>query len=84
MKRDIVHLITSYLNTHKNFLDSQVKIIATETHTLIYFCYRGANVEICVYNPTFIKIKVDKASVAICDGIKTVRLEIDRLHSKRY
>ena len=84
MKRDIVHLITSYLNTHKNFLDSQVKILAQEKYILIYFCYSGLDVEICVYNETFIKIKVDKLSFAICDSIKTVRKEIDRLHSKRF
>lgn len=80
----IIHLITSYLNTQKNYLDTKPLIVATNKHTCINFTYYGYDIEVCVYNDTFIKLKVDNIPYAICDGIKTFRNEIDRLHTLRY
>lgn len=80
----IIHLITSYLNTQKNHLDSRPIVVASEKYTCINFTYQGIDIEVCVYNDTFIKLKVDNMPYAICDGIKTFKYEMDRLHVKCY
>jgi len=80
----IVHHITSYLNTQKNYLDTQPLIVTNTKYTCINFTYHGYDIEVCIYNDTFIKLKVDSIPYAICDGIKTFRSEIDRLHNLRY
>ena len=80
----IIHYITSYLNTQRNYLDSKPQVIITSKHTCINFTYYGYDVEVCIYNDTFIKLKVNDIPHAICDGIKTFRSEIDRLHTLRY
>ena len=80
----IIHLITSYLNTQKNYLDTKPQVLTTNIHTCINFTYYGYDIEVCVYNETFIKLKVDDIPYAICDGIKSFRSEIDRLHMLRY
>jgi hypothetical protein len=80
----IIHLITSYLNTQKNYLDSKPIVVPSNKYTCINFTYQGIDIEVCVYNDTFIKLKVDDMPYAICDGIKTFRTEIDRLHILRY
>jgi hypothetical protein len=79
----IIHLITSYLHTQKNYLDTRPQIIKNSSQTSINFCYHGYDIEVCIYNETFIKLKVDNIPYAICDGIKTFRTEIDRLKSLR-
>lgn len=80
----IIHLITSYLHTQKNYLDTKPLVITTNNYICINFTYNGIDIEVCVYNETFIKLKVDNLPYAICDGIKTFRSEIDRLHMLRY
>jgi hypothetical protein len=50
----------------------------------VTFRYHGIDIEVCVYNDTFIKLKVDNMPYAICDSIKTFKYEIDRLHTLRY
>lgn len=80
----IVHLITSYLNTQKNYLTGKPQISVDNKYTCITFTFQGKEIEVCVYNDTFIKLKVDNIPHAICDGIKTFKYEIDRLHILRY
>ena len=80
----ITHLITSYLNTQKNYLETKPQIVTTKKHTCINFTYFGYDIEVCIYNDSFIKLKVDDIPYAICDGIKTFKYEIDRLHMLRY
>lgn len=84
MRRDIVHLITSYLNSQKSYLDDKVRLRTEEQYTCITCTYQGMEIEICIYNDTFIKLKVDRIPLAICDGIKSFRKEFDRLHILRY
>lgn len=85
---NIVYLITSYLNTYKNSLFSKVNTATINTGGLEYiainFCFNGYDVNILVYNDTFIKIKVDTDHYTICDGIHSVRSEIDRLYNYRF
>jgi len=80
----VIHLITAYLNTQKRYLDTRPLTVITSKHTSINFIYYGYNIEVCIYNDTFIKLKVDDMPYAICDGIKTFRSEIDRLHMLRH
>ena len=84
MKRDIVHLITSYLNSQKNYLDNKVQIIREDSYTCIICEYLGLDIEIFVYNDTFIKLKVDKLPFAICDSIHSFRKEFIRAGYLRY
>lgn len=80
----IIHHITSYLNSQKNYLETKPLIVATNKHTCINFTYFGYDIEVCVYNDSFIKLKVDNMPYAICDSIKTFRDEIDKLYTLRY
>ena len=80
----IVHLINAYLKTQKNYLDTKPHILINTNSTIINFVYQGMDIEVCIYNSTFIKLKVDNMPYAICDGIKTFRNEIDKLHVLRY
>ena len=80
----VIHLITAYLKTQKNYLDSKPLITVHNKYVSINFVYRGNDIEAIIYNDTFIKLKVDKLPYAICDSIKTFRLEIDRLHAATY
>jgi len=80
----IIHLITSYINSQKNYLDTRPQIIKNNSYVCINFIYQGIDIEVYVYNETFIKLKVDNMPHAICDGIKSFRSEIDRLHVLRY
>jgi hypothetical protein len=84
MMTNIIHLITSYLNTQKNYLDTKPQISVHSKYTCVTFTYHGINIEVCVYNDTFIKLKVNDMPYAICDSIKTFKHEIDRLHTLRY
>jgi hypothetical protein len=80
----IIPLITSYLHTQKNYLDNKPVILVHNTYTCINFRLAGLSVELFVYNDTFIKVKVDNHIHTICDNIKTLRVELDRLHILRY
>lgn len=80
----VIHLITAYLKTQKNYLDAKPQVVMNSNHTCINFTFQGRDIEVCIYNDTFIKLKVDNIPHAICDGIKTFKYEIDRLHMLRY
>jgi hypothetical protein len=79
----ISNLIISYLNLQKISLYSNIAIVKTlDQHldyTTLYFCYLGKDVEIHIYNPTFIRFIVKNNQGIICDGISSVRKEIDKL-----
>jgi hypothetical protein len=84
--QNIIYQITSYIKKHS--LPNQVKVVPvkekTVEYTLVYFCYRNVKVDIFVYNPTFISIKLNAVPYAFCDNIQTVRQEIDKLNSTYY
>lgn len=81
---DIIRLITAYLKTQKNYLDTKPQIIVGSNYTCVNFVFQGKDIEVCIYNDTFIKLKVDDIPYAICDGINTFKYEIDRLYILRY
>jgi|LakMenE01Jun11ns_1017448.scaffolds.fasta_scaffold7618218_2 hypothetical protein len=81
MINNIIHSIKSYIRTYHNPYH-QVRIIPIKDKFDYYMiCYNQYERDICimVYNDTFIKINVDNQIYAICDGIKSVRYELDRL-----
>ena len=80
----IVFLITSYLNTQNNYLYNKIHVLKKEDYISITCNFRGIDLDIRVYNETFIKIRVDELHFAICDGIKSFRDEFDRLAVLRY
>jgi len=80
----VVHLINAYLTTQNYYLDSKPKIFINSNATIINFVYQGSDVEVCIYNSTFIKLKIDNIPYAICDSIKTFRGEMDKLYTLRY
>ena len=77
------NLIISYLNLQKNSLFSNIEIVQTldqhVDYTTLYFCYLGKDIQIQIYNPTFIRFIVKNNQGIICDGISSVREEIDKL-----
>lgn len=80
----ISNLIISYLkNNHKNLHGQIIKTVDDKCIRINFF-YNYYDVTVLIYNENFIKLKIDNIPYAICDGIKTFRDEIDRLHTRRY
>lgn len=79
----ILQLILSYLGKYKNNIFSHIDIIGTNTSLLqydsIFFTYNKNKVEIRVYNPQFVKIKIDDSSTEICCCMSSIRNAIDKL-----
>ena len=86
MTQNIIHQIISYIKTQSTQNDVMVVPVREKSieYTLLCFGYRSVNVDIFVYNPTFISIKLNSVPYAFCDNIHTVRLEIDKLYSTYY
>ena len=85
MTNHIIQSIKSYINTHQNPYH-QVKVIHVKDKIEYYMlCYEYYDRDICItiYNDTFIKISIDNHIHAICDGIKTVRYELDKISTYR-
>ena len=87
MNTDIIsNLITSYLY-QTPYLESEIQIKDVKrymNYRSLYFRYCGHKVEIRIHNPKFIEVKVGDKFGCVCDCIKSVRAEIDRLSSLRY
>lgn len=79
----ISNLIISYLKTNTN-LHGQILQTVQDHCIRLNFFYHNYDITVLIYNENFIKLKVDDVPHAICDGIKTFRTEIDRLHTLRY
>jgi hypothetical protein len=81
MANHIIQSIKAYIKTYQNPYH-QIKVIHMKDKIDYYMiCYEYCERDICiiVYNDTFIKINVDNHIYAICDGIKTVRYELDKI-----
>lgn len=82
----IINNIKAYINAYKNSY-TKIKVMHVKDnidYTLIYYDYYDHDISIMVYNETFIKINVDKNIHAICDGIKSVRYELDKIHTNKH
>lgn len=82
----ITDLIISYLN-QCHYLQSEIltrEVNKYIKYRALNFRYCGHDVEIRIHNPEFIEVKVGDKFGCICDCIKSVRSEIDRLSSLRY
>lgn len=85
MVENLIHLIKSYIITNQRPY-SPVKIVHVKDKIDYYMiCYEYYDRDICimVYNTNFIKIRIDNYTYAICDGIKSVRYELDKIYTYR-
>lgn len=82
MSEKTVALILAFLHTKQTKIFGNVQTSRHEGH-LPYVCitcnYSGNDLDICVYNDSFIKVKVDNYPWTICDGIKSLRDSIYKL-----
>jgi hypothetical protein len=87
MNIDIIScLITTYLE-QSHYLESEIQIRDVNRYIKyrsLYFKYCGYKVEIRVHNPEFIEVKVNGKFGYVCDCIKSVRKEIDKLVAFNY
>lgn len=81
--KTLTNLIISYLNSQQYSLFSDVEVVQTLDkgldYTSLYFCYLGKDIEIQIYNSTFIKFKIKNSHGTICDSISSVRSEIEKI-----
>jgi hypothetical protein len=86
MNIDIIsNLITTYLE-QSHYLESEIQTRDVKRYIAyrsLYFKYCGHKVEVRVHNPEFIEVKVGGKFGCVCDCIKSVRDEMDRLTSLR-
>ena len=87
MSEKTVSLILAFLHNKQSNIFSNVQISRHDGHLsyiCITFCYKGIDVDVCVYNDSFIKLAVNDHSWAICDGIKSFRDSIYKLDYYNY
>ena len=85
MANHTVQSIKAYIKTYQNPYN-QIKVIHVKENLEYYMiCYEYYDRDICimVYNDTFMKLNVDNHIHAICDGIKTLRYELDKISTYR-
>ena len=85
MSIHITQNIKAYINTFQNPFH-QIKILHIKDkidYHMICYEYYDRDISIIVYNDTFIKINIDNHIHAICDGIKSVRYELDKIGTYR-
>jgi hypothetical protein len=81
-------LILLYLYTQKSSYLSNVQVVKHTSdllvkYTSLYFKFDYYNIEIRIYNNSFIKIRVDDNPGIVCNDISGVRSYIDRLSYDR-
>jgi hypothetical protein len=87
MSERTVSLILAFLNTQQHKIFSNIQTSRHDGHlpyVYITFCYAGLDVDISVYNSSFIKLKVNSQPWSICDGIRSVRDSIHKLEQLNY
>lgn len=73
--------IQSYLHTYSSHISNVYLIEKNENfeYTCVCFRYLKHNIEIRIYNDTFIKFRVDGRTIKICSDIHSIRQSIDNL-----
>jgi|694.fasta_scaffold92118_4 hypothetical protein len=87
MSEKTVSLILAFLHTKKSKIFSNIQTSRHDgylPYVSITFCYTGLDVDVCVYNETFIKLKVNDQAWTICDGIISFRDSIYKLDYFNY
>lgn len=87
MSEKTVSLILAFLHTKKSKIFSTINTSRHEgqiPYILVTFNYWGSDVDLRVYNDSFIKVIVDKKTWAICDGIHTLRDTIYKIEHHNY
>ena len=79
-------LILLHINNKTTYL-SNVHVVKHSNslfkYTSLHFKYNGIDVEIKIYNSSFIQIKIDNNLGKVCDSLSNVRFEIDKLFAYR-
>jgi len=87
MSEKTVSLILAFLHTKKSKIFSNVQTSKHDgryPYVCITFCYTGLDVDVCVYNDSFIKLVVNNQPWGICDGIRSFRDSIYKLEYYNY
>jgi len=87
MSEKTVSLILAFLHTKKSKIFSNILTSKHDGHLpyiCITFCYTGLDIEVCVYNESFIKLRVDNQPWTICDGITSFRDSMYKLEYYNY
>lgn len=87
MSEKTVSMILAFLHTKKTKIYSNVQTSRHEgqhPYISITFCYTGLDVDVYVYNDTFIKLRVNDNPYTICDGIRSFRDMIYKLDYYNY
>ena len=87
MSEKTVSLILAFLHTKKSKIFSNVQTSRHEgryPYICITFCYTGLDVDVCVYNDSFIKLSVNDQPWSICDDIRSFRDTIYKLEYYNY
>jgi len=87
MNERTVSMILAFLHNKKSKLFSNVQTYRQDGYCpfiCIRFCYSGLNVDVYVYNSTFIKLKINDEPHTICDGISSFRDTIYNLDNYNY
>lgn len=76
--------IIFYLKTQRSYLYSPINIIENDETCSLHFNYLNSPVEIAIYNPQFIKVKINNELVNICCNMDSLRVAIDDLQRIRF
>jgi hypothetical protein len=85
---NILYQIKSYLKTYNHSILSPIEVAEKDSSLVkyyeIHFHYLRTPVEIRVYNPSFIKFKINNQSTEICCCMPCVRRAIDNLQKLKF
>lgn len=87
MSEKTVSMILAFLHTKRSKIFSSILTSRHEgriPYVSVTFNYSGSDVNLCIYNDSFIKVNVDKRVWAICDGIQTLRDTIYKIEHYNY
>lgn len=87
MSEKTVSLILAFLHTKKSKIFSTIQTSRYEgriPYISVTFNYWGSDINLCIYNDSFIKVIVDKKAWAICDGLQTLRDTIYKIEHHNY
>lgn len=81
--KNIVNLLEAYLLSQNQYLVSLTSIKESKSaqlpYTVIKFKYLCVDYEIKVFNPEFMILKVSGMTGTVCDCLKTMRQELDKI-----
>jgi hypothetical protein len=80
-------LILLYLQNHRTKVCGRIGVADHRQiipYRSIKFDYMGYDVEVRIYNPSYINVRVNDFPCEVCDSVSALRSAIDKLHSFRF